>query len=87
LTITPILKAYFADETTSVLSVATEPIRGGMGEGVGIQRVFGAARVQNALREWSVVCKILSPKSGGRKIRDWNYWRLALRIELFSLWP
>ena len=62
----PIVRAISANSTSTVLTVETEPLTGGTGEGLGLYRVSGTARVKHIVTAWSVVLKILSPATSGQ---------------------
>ena len=78
--ITPMMRTHFADSASTAISTQTEPLTGGTGEGLGLYRVSGKARVQNREVDWSFVLKVIRPTAGGATITDWNYWRREAHV-------
>ncbi|MCB0110191.1 MAG: phosphotransferase, partial [Caldilineaceae bacterium] len=78
--ITPMMRTHFADSASTAISTQTEPLTGGTGEGLGLYRVSGKARVQNREVDWSFVLKVIGPTAGGATITDWNYWRREAHV-------
>ena len=79
-TLTPLVRRSLENDRAQVLNWHHQPIEGGFGGAYGVYRFSGKAQVGHESLAWSLILKILGPKSGSADPTAWNYWKREVLV-------
>ena len=72
-TLTPLVRQALGDETAEVTGWDAQQVHGGGQIRSGIYRFSGKGRSQGATVSWSLILKVIRPRSGGDDLSHWGH--------------